>query len=136
MFRQRPDGLDNVVCDSQVMILDGLSIKRITFIGFCTWGYFKENFELKCVDETVEYAKAYFSDIAWPLEKGSECCFATEKALYTDGCKYFTEVKMKDGTGVGYLYYYTTEFSEEKKVKKIIFPQNCSMHIFAITIDK
>lgn len=115
MFRQRPDGLDNVVCDSQVMMLDGLSIKRITFIGFCTWAYFKENFELKCIDETVEYVKAYFSDIAWLLEKATECCFTTEKALYMGGCKYFIEVKIKGGTSVKYLYYYTTEFSEEKK---------------------
>ena len=133
VFRRNAEGFDNAACESQVLELRGIPVKRITFIGFCVWGYFKENFRLECADGSTEYAEAYFSDISCPLEEVQECCFALEKALYTDGCRYFKETKMK--TGTGYIYYYPTEFRKTKRIEKIIFPENCLMHIFAITIE-
>lgn len=133
IFYQNAKGLDNVACESQILLLSNVLVRKIIFIGFCEWGYFKEKFKLECSDGTGEYAKVYFSDAVWPLEKAGECCFAAENALYMDGCRYFHEVKMKSGKG--YMYYYLTEFQETKKVNKIIFPENCLMHIFAITIE-
>ena len=133
IFRQREDELDNVVCESQILSLENVPIKRITFIGFCAWGSFKEKFKLEFADGTIGFAKVYFSDVTWPLEKSMECCYRVESDLYMDACRYFYEVKLKSGKG--YMYYYTTEFQESKKAKKIIFPDNCLMHIFAITIE-
>ena len=133
VFRQRADGMDNLVCESQILLLDDVTVKKITIIGFCAWGYFKENLKLECVDGTSEYAKVYFSNVSEPLENGIDSCFRIEKALYRDGSRCFKEIEMKRGKG--YIYYYTTEFHEIKKVNKIIFPENCLMHIFAVTIN-
>lgn len=132
IFRKRFDKTDNITCESQILEISCL-VKKITFIGFCCWGYFQEYFKLECKDGTIEYAKAYFSDVTWPLINATECFFNLEKVLYTDGCKIFKEIEMKSGKG--YIYYYTTEFDVIKEVTKITFPENCLMHIFAITIE-
>ena len=59
--------------------------------------------------------------------------FSVEKVLYEDGSRYFCEVKMKSGKWYMYLLY--DQISRDKKVNKIIFPDNCLMHISAITIE-
>lgn len=133
VFQRNNKKYDNVICSGQVLDVKESYIKKIIIVGFCCWGWFKEDFYLECLDGTVEKAKAYFSDAGWLLAESGDCCYSVENKLYTDCCKILCNIKLK--TGGGYIYYYITEFKEVKAVKKIIFPDNCLMHIFAITIE-
>lgn len=133
VFRYNDLGRDNIICESQVLPINNISVKKITFIGFCCWGYFKENFILECADGTKEKAKAYFSDVSSPLSSALESNYKTENRLFLDGSKIFCELKFKSNKR--YMYYYTTEFEEAKTVAKIIFPDNYFMHVFAITTE-
>ena len=132
LFKRNKRGFDNVRCDSQKLITNKILVKKITIIGFCCWGYYKEKLILQCEDEDVE-VYAYFSDTSWLLSTLFEYSFNIEKNIYDAACHILCEVEWSDHKG--FMYYYTTEFDQAKIVNKIIFPDNYLMHIFAITIE-
>ena len=133
VLRKNAAGYDNAECCSQCLDVDEVETKAITIFGFCSWGYFKENFELIFADGTSGAARAYFSDICYPLTESAKYTIGIDKVNYLDGCKIFYKFRCRDGTG--HLYYYRTYLRERKKLKKILFPNNCLMNIFAITIE-
>ena len=115
------------------MDVNNILIKKITLFGFSVWGYFKEKFILKCTDQSEEIALAYFSDVSYPLALSIDNVMGMDRQIYRDGSQVFCDFIWDRQKG--FMYYFTTEFQHAKQVNKIIFPDNCLMHIFAITLE-
>ncbi len=69
----------------------------------------------------------------WPLAFKEPYAIGEDKKMCLDRTQILCEVEW-DGNQ-GYIYYFTTEFPIPKLIKQILFPDNCFMHIFAITIE-
>jgi hypothetical protein len=132
IFRKASNG-DNVICDSQILDINNILIKKITLFGFCVWGYYKEKFILKYRDQTEGIAVAYFSDVVYPLTLSINNVMGIDRQIYMEGSQVFCDFIWDQQKG--FMYYSTTEFENATQVNKIIFPDNCLMHIFAITIE-
>lgn len=133
MFRKDPAGNDCVICDSQVLDVGNAAMRSIVFVGICTWGFFTENFKLEFTDGTTEFARAYFSDVCYPLFRAAQDNIGRDEQRFLDGCKIFCTFEGERGKG--YICYYRTEFPRKKILKRIHFPDNCLMNILAITLE-
>ncbi len=133
IFRKAQNGLDNVECNAQLLDIEPFPVKKITISGFCIWGTFQEDFILKGCDGSTRKAVACFSDVIWPLAFKEPYAIGEDKKMCLDRTQILCEVEW-DGNQ-GYIYYFTTEFPIPKLIKQILFPDNCFMHIFAITIE-
>lgn len=132
VFRKNEDGLDNVECSSQRISIEKIKAKKIYFVGFCHWGYYKETFCLRCADGSVVKALVSFSDTSYLCSELGKRSLGVDKEYYDRYSKIFCTLNTKFGKR--YMYYTEIEI-EEKEITEIIFPDNCFMHIFAITIE-
>ena len=133
IFRRNEKGQDNVICNSQVLKIKRQKIRKITVFGFSCWGYFKEYLILKCANGTKFNAKAHFADFAYSGLNVAKVSLGKDRENYVDMSKEFCSLDLN--TGTGYMYYYETEYDKLIEVDEIIFPDNCFMNIFAITLD-
>ena len=133
IFRRNKQGYDNVICNSQTVDVEDIAIQKITIVGLCSWGNFKEKFLLKFSDESTGIAIANFMDMCWPLENAVRSSIGIDKQIYSEANHVFCELDCKYQKG--YLSYYTTTLQGNKKLRQIIFPDNCLMNIFAITLE-
>ena len=133
IFRKNEKGQDNVICNSQVLKIKRQKIRKITIFGFSCWGYFKEYLTLKCTNGTKFNAKAHFADFAYSGLNVAKVSLKKDRENYVDMSKEFCSLDLN--TGTGYMYYYETEYDKLIEVDEIIFPDNCFMNIFAITLE-
>ena len=131
------DMMDNMNCADQVIEIDDLFCDRIVILGTCCWGIYKEQFELRFSDGTIEYADAKFYDWYWPAEPAIKASFDLEAKEFSDYNHIFAKfVKRDNEKEYCFMYYYKTDLKiKGRKLKQIVFPDNMFMNIFAITLE-
>jgi len=134
VFEKNENDQDNIGCERQIINIAGISAEKILFAGFCSWGVYKEIFEIVFDDGTSEYISVQFSDVTFPS------IFATvrqlvlqEKDIKKASRILFGPCKLKKEQG--YIYYNIFKLKQRnKKIVKLIFPDNYFMSIWAISI--
>ena len=130
LFEKNGRGEQMLTCEKQ-RIKIGKYCGKIHLAGFTVWGHFKERLEAGFSDGTTEYAKAYFSELCYPLSAFPG--FELERKLYDDCCQILhkTTIHSQDA----YFYCYTTVFNGRKRLDCITLPDNPHMFIQAITLE-
>lgn len=123
---------DNIVCEGQELELNE-RVKAIHFIGFTYWGDACENFRLVYEDGTEEYVKVAFVD--W--SRSSQDCIET-RFLIKNGSVTTAGICLSSGRIIHpvYFHHYGCRVNGDKKVRKMVFPDNMFMHIFAVTMEE
>jgi hypothetical protein len=134
IFERNKDLNDCIECRQTVVEVPDIDCKRISLAGISTWGMYKEKFKLIFDDGSSDNAIGYFADVAWPVHKYQQWFLGIEKEAMLDGSKILCGPK-KAREHEFYIYHYSTEFEKTRKLKKIIFPDNIFMYIFAITLE-
>ena len=133
IFQNNSQLMDNVVCSGQVYTDLGCPCNKITFFGFCSWGYYKEYFQLIFADRTTKNVAVHFADVTGPLFQSAHDAIGRDKQDYLEASQIFCNIVCNDR--IGYMYYCESKLQEIKNLEKIVFPDNCFMHIFAITVE-
>lgn len=137
VFNRNNDLNDNIIPLGQEIILDkAVEFKKITIFGFSSFGMYTELIKLIDENNKIYHAGFHFNDLCWAVNEFPT--FDEDEADIKDGAKVFMEFSVNnrgDGVRPAYLYYYATDFADKIKLKHIIFPDNCFMNIFAITLE-
>lgn len=123
---------DNIACEAQQLEINE-RVKALHFIGFTYWGDTCEYFRLVYEDGTVEYMNIAFVDWSHDIQNDVETSF-----LMKAGSVAKVGICISSGKMIHLIYFhhYTYRACSHKKLRKIIFPDNMFIHIFAVTIEK
>lgn len=122
---------DNVVCEGQTVFI-GTRAKRFHFIGFAYWGGVNELFHVVYDDGTSDVFEITFEDWSRSCVKN-----LTEKILEYENVVEDVLSVVSSGAMIHPIYFHDSiyETKSDKKVEKIIFPNNIMIHIFALAIE-
>jgi len=136
------DKQDNAFCDGQTIDVPDVPCDRVAIAGTCGWGIYKEDFRLEFADGTVDYAMAKFYDQNWAAKPAIEASMDWDAAEYTDYNHILASYEKSDieqhepRYKECYIYYYITDIKTKgRRLRRIIFPDNMFMNIFAITLE-
>lgn len=127
-FALKNNAFDNIMCDGQCVLVDINNIRRISFLGFSEMGTVCDDVKIHTEGGMVItiplILKTFHSDSFKGIDdekKNLDC----KLAFYMNG---------DDGQKHG-AYFWSINLSKNYNVKLIELPVNCSMHLFAITLN-
>ena len=122
---------DNIVCLGQTLTINKKA-KRIHLLAISTWIDTVEFFDIVYDDKTVERIKIPF--LNWIEISGTNC-----ELYYYEKEENVTTVSQTVTTGyfkrIVCFHHSYANLNANKKIKKIVLPDNLLIHIFAITLE-
>lgn len=132
-FERNKEFFDCIECKGQAIEVENINCNKITFAGFCAWGYFKENFLLEFMNGLTEEIIVHFFDWAWSPINSIKWSMEMESENLKNCSKTLFQRDRREGEA--FMYYSISEINNKgNKLKRIIFPDNICMYISAITI--
>lgn len=126
------DWFDNMVCEGQELEIDEYA-EKLHFAGFAYWGDAYETLKVVYEDGETEFARIAFSDWSHSPEEDIQTLFFMRDNPITQ-----TGVCISSGRFVHLIYFHHCRcfVKRDKKIRKIVFPDNMFMHVFAVTLER
>lgn len=121
---------DNIVCDSQELLINDY-IDKLHILGFAYWGSTNTFFEVVFEDDTKLQVKIPFIDWVSKITINYQ-----SRSWYGENIQTIKQIKSEGILKHTVNFHHSiTNIDSKKLVKKIIFPDNFLVHVFAITIE-
>lgn len=123
---------DNIVCEGQEIEINEKA-EKLHFLGFAYWGDASEGMKIEYGDGEEETKEIAFVDWARKAEDSIEM-----QILKKEGEIRTAEICLSSGRLVHpvYIHHYEGKMNGNKKIRKIVLPDNMFMHIFAVTLEE
>lgn len=123
---------DNVISEGQEIEINEKA-EKLHFLGFAYWGDASEGMKIEYGDGEEETKEIAFVDWSWKAEDSIET-----QILKKEGEIRTAEICLSSGQLVHpvYIHHYECKINGDKRIRKIVLPDNMFMHIFAMTLEK